>query len=324
MGFFFDLHESWLMQLIWVSGPTAQVQTFSITARKVILSAGVLASALVALGFLFHWVGLRVAIEVDPTLAQSMGGVTTASEQLRLEAGYREKLDTLNAQLKSMLTHVQKLEADKNEIATLNKIESLRKRLTVDDGATMDGKGGPFKAISLDYFKRPTLGLSLRLASQDADHLAQTMDVLHQRWVQEIDWLKTLPTGLPIQDDARISSTFGVRLDPLTHRPSMHEGLDFVSPIGTAVIASAPGIVTRSEWSGAYGNLVEIAHAQGFHTRYAHLSQRKVSEGDKIGRGTEIGALGNTGRSTGPHLHYEIMYKDEPINPTQVLAVLRK
>ena len=188
----------------------------------------------------------------------------------------------------------------------------------------MDGRGGPFKALSLDHFKRSNFNLSLQAASEEADYLSKTVGALHLRWQQEIDWLKTVPTGLPIQDDARISSTFGVRLDPLTHRPSMHEGLDFVSPVGTRVVASAPGVVTRSEWSGAYGNLIEIAHAQGFHTRYAHLSQRKVSEGDKIERGTEIGALGNTGRSTGPHLHYEIMYKDEAINPTKVLAVLRK
>ena len=94
--------------------------------------------------------------------------------------------------------------------------------------------------------------------------------------------------------------------------------------MGTPVRASAAGVVTKSEWSGAYGNWVELRHAQGFQTRYAHLSQRKVAEGDKIERGVIIGALGNTGRSTGPHLHYEILYKDAVINPTQVLAVLQK
>jgi len=89
-------------------------------------------------------------------------------------------------------------------------------------------------------------------------------------------------------------------------------------------VASGPGVVTRSEWSGAYGNLVEVAHAQGFSSRYAHLNQRKVTKGDKILRGSEIGTLGNTGRTTGPHLHYEILFKDALINPTQVLTVLRK
>lgn len=312
------------MQLIWVSGPTARVQTVSITARKAIGGVGMAASLLVVLGFVFHWVGLRVAIEIDPSLAQSMGGVTSAREQQRLEAGYREKLDELNDRYKSLLSQVQKLEVDKNEIAALNKIEGLRKRLTLEGISSMDGRGGPFKALSLDRFRRADLTASLNAAAQEAGDLGQSIDLLHQRWSQEIDWLKTLPTGLPIQDNARVSSTFGVRLDPITHRPSVHEGLDFVSPVGSPVMASAPGVVTKSEWSGAYGNLVEVRHAEGFHTRYAHLSERKVVEGDKIDRGAVIGALGNTGRSTGPHLHYEITYKDEAINPTQVLAVLRK
>jgi murein DD-endopeptidase MepM/ murein hydrolase activator NlpD len=188
----------------------------------------------------------------------------------------------------------------------------------------MDGQGGPFKAVSWDLFRRVSLGEGMDTATQSAQGMGRTVNALHQQWRQEIDWLKALPTGLPLSAPARVSSTFGIRLDPLTHRPSQHEGLDFVAPMGAAVLATAPGVVTRSEWSGAYGNWVEVAHDQGFHSRYAHLSQRKVAEGDKIERGTEIGALGNTGRSTGPHLHYEIMFKEEAINPTQVLAALRK
>jgi murein DD-endopeptidase MepM/ murein hydrolase activator NlpD len=320
------------MQLIWVSGLTARVETISITGRSLLAGVALLATLLVVLGFAFHWVGLRVAIELDPSLAQSMGGVTSASEQQRLEAGYRHQLDELNGRLKTLLGHVQKLEADKNEIAALNKIEGLRKGFNSESSLPMDGRGGPFKALSLEHtldrtlsrFRRTDLALQLESATQEAGHLGRSIDLLHQRWAQEIDWLKTLPTGLPIQDNTRVSSTFGVRLDPLTHRPSVHEGLDFVSPVGTPVLASAAGVVTKSEWSGAYGNLVELRHAQGFYTRYAHLSQRKVAEGDKIERGAMVGALGNTGRSTGPHLHYEIMYKDAAIDPTQVLAVLQK
>ena len=312
------------MQLIWVSGPTGQVQTFSINTHQVMWLVGAIATALVLIGFGFHWLGLRVAIEMNPALVQSMGGVTTASEQMRLEAGYREKLEALNAQFKTLWAHVQKLEADKNEIAALNKIESLRKHMILDDVSAMDGQGGPFKAVSWDLFRRVSLGEGMDTATQSAQGMGRTVNALHQQWRQEIDWLKALPTGLPLSAPARVSSTFGIRLDPLTHRPSQHEGLDFVAPMGAAVLATAPGVVTRSEWSGAYGNWVEVAHDQGFHSRYAHLSQRKVAEGDKIERGTEIGALGNTGRSTGPHLHYEIMFKEEAINPTQVLAALRK
>jgi len=275
-------------------------------------------------GFVFHGVGLRVAIEIDPSLAQRFGGVTSASEQKRLEASYREKLEELKGRLQTVAGHVQKLEADKNEIAALNKIEGLRKANPVEAVSAMNGKGGPFKALALNHFWRTDLSGQLAQASEEAEHLGRNFDLLHQRWTQEIEWLKTLPTALPIQPNAQVSSTFGVRLDPITHRPSLHEGLDFISPVGTPVLATAAGVVIKSEWSGAFGNLVEVLHAQGFKTRYAHLSQRKVAEGDKISRTDVIGFLGNTGRSTGPHLHYEIIYKNEPINPTQVLAVLRK
>lgn len=312
------------MQLIWVSGLTARIQTISITDRGLLTAAGALAALLVVLGFAFHWVGLRMAIEMDPGLAQTLGGVTTAAEQQRLEAGYQEKLDEMHARLQSVLHHVQKLEAAKNEIAALNKIEALRKGPASAGLSAMDGKGGPFKPMSLELFRRVDLGTRLQEASQEAVDLERSLDLLHQRWIQEIEWLKTVPTALPIGPAAQVSSTFGMRFDPITHLPSAHEGLDFVAPVGTPVMASAPGVVTKSEWSGAFGNLVEVRHAQGFLTRYAHLSQRKVVEGDKIQRGTVVGALGNTGRSTGPHLHYEIIYKDEPINPIQVLAVLRK
>lgn len=312
------------MQLIWVSGLTARVQTISITARSITAAAIGVAVFLLAMGFACHWVGLRVAIELNPSLAQRLGGVTSASEQKRLEASYREKLEELNSRLQTVVGHVQKLEADKNEIAALNKIEVLRKAITVESATAMDGKGGPFKPISFAPFRRTDLDGQLEQASQDAGQVARTFDLMHQRWAQEISWLKTLPTALPIQANAQVSSTFGMRLDPISHRPSAHEGLDFISPVGTPVLSSAAGVVTKSEWSGAYGNLVEVLHAQGFKTRYAHLSQRKVGQGDKIGRAEVIGFLGNTGRSTGPHLHYEIIYKNEPINPTQVLAVLQK
>jgi len=285
---------------------------------------GLLASALVLLGFLCHWVGLRVAIQIDPSLAQTMGGVTSATEQLRLEAGYREKLEALNKQIKNLLISVQHLETDKNEITQLNKIESLRNQSHGEGDLVMGGRGGPFKPVAFTHFKQAALDSVMNAALQDADDLNEAFGSLHQSWRQEIDWLKTLPTGLPIHAQARVSSPFGVRFDPFTQRPSLHEGLDFVGPMGTLVVASGPGVVTRSEWSGAYGNLVEVAHAQGFSSRYAHLNQRKVTKGDKILRGSEIGTLGNTGRTTGPHLHYEILFKDALINPTQVLTVLRK
>jgi murein DD-endopeptidase MepM/ murein hydrolase activator NlpD len=99
----------------------------------------------------------------------------------------------------------------------------------------------------------------------------------------------------------------------------MHEGLDFVAEVGTPIVATAAGTVSRSAWDGSYGNVVEITHIEGFITRYAHLSKRLVEVGQKVQRGDTIAQLGNTGRSTGPHLHYEVIRNERVLNPTQML-----
>lgn len=101
----------------------------------------------------------------------------------------------------------------------------------------------------------------------------------------------------------------------------MHEGIDFVAPMGTPVLATADGVVLRAEYSGAYGNMVDVSHADGFVTRYAHLKTINVNIHDKVDRHDKVGTLGNTGRSTGPHLHYEVIFKDQAIHPAKALAV---
>ena len=99
----------------------------------------------------------------------------------------------------------------------------------------------------------------------------------------------------------------------------MHEGIDFAAEIGTPVVAPAKGQVVRSEWDATYGNVIEIKHAENFITRYAHLSKRVVALNTAVQSGTLIGNVGNTGRSTGPHLHYEIFQNGRVLNPLTVL-----
>jgi len=99
----------------------------------------------------------------------------------------------------------------------------------------------------------------------------------------------------------------------------MHEGLDFSAEVGTPVLATAPGVVIRSEWDNGYGNVIEIKHAENYVTRYAHLSKRLVAENAQLTRGVVIGNVGSTGRSTGPHLHYEVFQNGRVLNPMLVL-----
>ena len=118
---------------------------------------------------------------------------------------------------------------------------------------------------------------------------------------------------------AHRSSGFGPRLDPFTGRYAFHPGLDFSGPSGTAIYATAPGTVVFAGSDGTYGNMVEIDHGYGFHTRYAHLSGVTVQIGTRIAKGAEVGRLGTTGRSTGPHLHYEIWYDRSVREPGRFL-----
>ena len=132
-------------------------------------------------------------------------------------------------------------------------------------------------------------------------------------------WLEALPIGVPVQNDFKLTSGFGLRNDPFTGALAMHEGIDFSAEVGTPVVASAAGVVVRSEWDNNFGNVIEIKHAENFLTRYAHLSKRLVDVNAEVRGEMPIGAVGSTGRSTGPHLHYEIFQNGKVLNPLKVL-----
>ena len=130
--------------------------------------------------------------------------------------------------------------------------------------------------------------------------------------------IQSIPAIQPVgvRDLNRISAYFGPRNDPFTRERRFHHGIDFVGPEGVPIYSSGKGRVVRAEYSlFGYGNLVEVDHGFGYRTRYAHLKNISVSIGDTVARGQIIGRLGNTGRSTGPHLHYEVIYRNRTVNP---------
>ncbi len=129
---------------------------------------------------------------------------------------------------------------------------------------------------------------------------------------------RTLPFYKPTGAQA-VSSSYGVRLDPFTRRPAFHSGLDFPGAFFTPIYATAPGVVSFTGVRSGYGNTIEVDHGGGFKTRYAHLQGIAVSVGQRVGVGQRIGAMGSTGRSTGPHLHYEIWVGGRPQNPNRFL-----
>ncbi len=136
------------------------------------------------------------------------------------------------------------------------------------------------------------------------------------------DAARAVAAGVPLANPLpgrRISSRFGVREDPLIGRRAMHSGLDFSGPRGTAIQATADGTVVRAGRNGGYGRMVELQHDNGLTTRYGHMSRIEVTPGQRVERGQIIGRVGSTGRSTGPHLHYEVRRKGTALNPIQFI-----
>jgi len=131
--------------------------------------------------------------------------------------------------------------------------------------------------------------------------------------------LLKVPLRKPVTGEIDETSPFGVRMDPFAHEAAMHTGIDFRGEIGEPIHATAGGIVTVAGWTGGYGKMIEIDHGNGLATRYGHLSEIDVDIGQAVRTGAVIGKLGSTGRSTGPHLHYETRLNGEAVNPQKFL-----
>lgn len=312
------------MQLIWMAGPTEKVVTLSVTTGTVLTIMASVSGFLVLVGFLFHLIGLRVAVEYVPELAQKLGGVSSQSEQLQMEVTYRQKLEDLNRQLGGVMNRLREMETIKNE--ALGRL-GLEKMLSISDQTVLDSKGaqgGPMVSLSEWAGGDKKLLGQLDQTTLHMRRYDQSMSQIHHQWAADLERLDVLPTALPLAGSVKLTSSFGVRADPLTHLPSMHEGVDFVAAVGTPVLTTAAGVVLRAEYAGAYGYMVEVAHAEGFVTRYAHLNTLHVKVNDVLKRHEQVGTLGNTGRSTGPHLHYEVIYKGQAMHPLKALAAWSK
>ena len=176
------------------------------------------------------------------------------------------------------------------------------------------GQGGPLAPISFS-----SMGLSNSPDEPRINAILQDLDTLN---LYRIAAFK-VPLGVPLQSRFRLTSGFGGRNDPINGSARMHEGQDLAGDYGTSIFATADGTVTYAGWEGGYGRLIKIRHIFGIETRYGHLSQIDVKVGQKISRGEKIGDMGNSGRSTGTHLHYEVRLSGKPVNPMTFIKAAR-
>lgn len=167
-----------------------------------------------------------------------------------------------------------------------------------------DSTGGPFIAAGAKSLGSKKLAVRMKLAVAE---LNRSEGLLKMR--------RKLPLAMPLRKIIRFTSLFGLRRDPLRRVAAMHTGIDIKGPYATKIRSTAPGVVLSAGWAGGYGRRVEIQHANGITTRYAHLSRLLVKKGQRVSTGTPIGLLGTSGRSTGPHVHYEIRLNGRAMNP---------
>jgi murein DD-endopeptidase MepM/ murein hydrolase activator NlpD len=205
----------------------------------------------------------------------------------------------------------------------LKKVKSLSDRAWQTGDAVADALQAAGLTVADDYGKRDVGGPLI--AVDNPSKFEQNVKKLDEG-LDRLDLLKAeiqkMPLANPMPGQV-VTSAFGVRRDPLLGTAAMHPGIDFRARPGTAVPATAAGTVTRAGWAGGYGRMVEIDHGNGYRTRYAHLSGIDVTVGQKVARGETIGHTGSTGRSTGPHLHYEIRHDGEAVNPVGFLKAGR-
>lgn len=304
------------MQLIWISGSTDRVRKINITSQGIAKIAMVVCAVMVLLGVGIHFLGLRIAIEVKPDLARAMGGVVTEAQMLAIEDGYRQRLEALQSQLTSVSEKLNELKTLKDRFADIATPAPVKSKLQEKS----DGKGGPFKPIQFKLQKPASLADELDYTLNTAQLLHDGVIKMGAAWQSQYAWLDQLPIGSPIEDRLGLTSNFGPRIDPFTKTLAFHSGIDFSAPSGTAVLASGKGKISKVNRDPAYGIYIEIEHADGFASKYAHLRTTTVKEGQTVTRGQKIGEVGSTGRSTSPHLHYEISRNGNAINPMQALV----
>jgi murein DD-endopeptidase MepM/ murein hydrolase activator NlpD len=242
----------------------------------------------------------RLAVESD-RLASDRTAVNTEIAEL----GKRQA--ALNASHEATIAQI----AERTK-AGIDGLKRLINRTGLDADKVLHtqspGVGGPFVPASKreDASRANLVGLGSQIG-----HLQEMRKLL-----------RSLPVGAPA-DAYTVMSPFGVRRDPFTGQPAMHNGLDLAAANHSPVAATAPGTVTVAGWSGEFGNMIEISHGFGLSTRYAHLSRVHVKVGQHVAARQVIGLVGTTGRSTGPHVHYEVLSEGKNLNPAKFLEAAR-
>ncbi len=304
------------MDIILVSGATSRARTLTLDWRHCAMAALGLVALFIVFTLLFNYVMLRYAAATRHPLLQTIVLADQRQEAIKTQQVVQGHLNAMAIRMGELQAQMLRLDGLGERLARLAGLKP-QDMPTLPPGAA-PGRGGaesslPSRQLSVEEFAE----LLQKLARQ-VDNRSDQLGVLEALLVQDSASRRFLPTLLPIAD-GWYSSNFGYRIDPFTGASSFHEGIDFPADTGTPIAAAASGKVVVAGWHPQYGKVVEIDHGNGLLSRYAHASSILVQEGELVVRGQHVGAVGSTGRSTGPHLHFEVRLNGVPQDPARFL-----
>ena len=245
--------------------------------------------------------------EAAPRQSRSTPVVTASLEV----AGFRANIDQLRREQSAFLDEAEDLAVERSEHA-----RGVLKLTGIGIGRFEEQRelGGPLVELA-------SLSGTEAIDQEDmqfSERVTQVAARLEEANFYQ-DVVQTLPLGQPVSVPHRETSGYGLRTDPFNRRPAFHAGMDMAAYQKAPIVASGPGVVTYAGPRSGYGRVVEVDHGYGFKTRYGHLSSVIVKKGDQVNLGDLVGRMGSTGRSTGPHLHYEVWFRGKTYNPVDFL-----
>lgn len=298
------------MQFIITDAWLAKSRAVHLSGTRLVLAAATLSLVLMlTAAAMYHWVFLKGAREGWPVVG-TLVRLVVQDEFEQRDRFMRENLDAMARKLGDMQAKMLQLESLGDRVSGLAGVNPNEVRANpARGGILVEGR-----SLSMQELQ-DTLSDLDRLAAERGDLLT----VMESRLIDQRLKKMMLPTQKPVQR-GHVGSAYGWRIDPFTGRSALHTGLDFQADAGAAILAAAGGVVVASEMHPQFGNMVEVDHGNDLVTRYAHASKLLVKKGDLVKRGRKLAEVGSTGRSTGPHLHFEVLVQGVQQDPHKFLS----
>ncbi|WP_076593349.1 M23 family metallopeptidase [Herminiimonas arsenitoxidans] len=302
------------MQIILLHPRFTHAKSVTLTRRHLVLALfGLLLAVVLGASLLSYLVFSNAASMPSPV--RELVTTSSGSDETNKDKFLKENLALMARRLGEMQAQLMRLDALGERVQGLAGVKP-----TEFNFREMPGRGGvePMDSTGSRDLTMSEFKALLDAMANDVERRADYMNVVESTLMSDKIKSKLLPTIQPVNVSYN-ASTFGRRLDPFSGRTAMHEGIDFAAPIGTPIVAAAGGVVTVAEFHPQYGNMMEIDHGNDMITRYAHTSRLLMHVGDIVRRGQHIADIGTTGRSTGPHLHFEVRVKGVAQDPHKFL-----